>query len=414
MDRVIVVGDVHGDLNQLIYPLLYFMRNIDKCKKIIYLGDYIDRGDSTVFIYEIIKSLLECKEMKDRIVFLKGNHEVFEGSVYDYMSTDVEELNKTESTIKSFMLDKFMDLKLNIVHYDKESNILYSHAPLSRNLEAILQQKDNLDLTFSEDRENSSMTYRNIHGHIHKFSSDEDISRFMSGEKKMISLDGDASYGIRMITNSYKKTNRWIEYVCSNVKYLIMYDNGKFEVKDDVINYHSERDLNTKPFNYVKAILATNSENIKPLLRCFSMLNLNESLSKFKSEYLKLFGWDKRFKSILLNLRDLYKMNLRKKKSVNVYFNDVPMELYQYFGLFKPMYYTPTYKLYWFHVLNFSEEGEGKNILRRYKIKEDEQTKFNALIMIVAILVILSIVTYAVSNSLINGKVMVRTQKNVV
>ena len=79
-DKVIVVGDVHGDLNQFIYPLIYFMNDIDN-SKIIYLGDYIDRGESNVYIYEILNALNNIPEFKNKIIFLRGNHESFDSGI---------------------------------------------------------------------------------------------------------------------------------------------------------------------------------------------------------------------------------------------------------------------------------------------------------------------------------------------
>lgn len=390
-NEVVVVGDVHGDLNQLIYPLLYFMKN--KCKKIIYLGDYIDRGESTVYIYEIIRGILECREMKDKIIFLRGNHETYDGSVYDYMSTNTDVLNTTKSYIKSFMFGKFNKLGLNVSYYDEESNILYSHSPLNRNLKGLVGN-NNDELTFTDDKERVSMTYRNIHGHDHKISSLEDIDKFMRGEKKMISLDGDASYGICVLKNAYKRTDRWTELVKSSVKYLVMCEDGgehehephtdtdnynggrniivesssmvvgknyKWRLESKVIDFQSEYDMNTKLFRDVKQILIDGCKNFdNNLLRCFKMLNLNESLNTFKSEYLKIFKDDREFKRVLINLRELYESNLKRKSGVNVYFNDVPLEIYQQFDLFNPMEYMPIHRLYWYKVLgNFIFSGGG-------------------------------------------------------
>ena len=434
MDRTIVVGDIHGDLNQLIYPLLYFVKNYDKCRKIIYLGDYIDRGDSNVFIYELINMLLKCSELKNRVIFLRGNHESYEGSVYDYMSTDMDKLNSTESTIKSFMYDKFADLNLDLVYYDREKNILYSHAPLSRNLDKVLRankydMKTIQDITYSMDKELSSSKYRNIHGHDHKMSSNDDIEKFMRGEKKMISLDGDSSYGIRMIQNAYKKTERWTEYITSEVKYLIMYDDGRFSVVNETVNYQSDNDLNTKSFNFIKMLLFSKCRNIKSIIRGLSVLTLTESINKFKEEYTKIFRDDMKFRSVLYNLRELYETNIKRKRAINIYFNDVPMEIYQMFGMFKPTNeYIPIYKLYWFRVLNFNQEEDEENnknnknniITHRYKIKPEEKKNnvYVVMVIVVGMIVVLSLVTYTISTSTNSSsqrsKEMIRAEKEII
>ena len=427
MSQVVVVGDVHGDLNQLLYPLFHFFENYDKCKKIVFLGDYIDRGESTVFIYEIIKSILSCPEMREKVIFLRGNHESYEGSVYDYMNTNIAVSSNTKAMIKSFMLEKVMKLDLKLTHYDDEANILYSHAPLNRGLDYILSCKDSQELTYTSDRETNSMTYRNIHGHDHKFSSKEQFDKFMRGERKMVSLDCDASYGIRMIANSYKSTRRWLEKITSNVKWLVMYDGGKvgskFEIMEDVIKFNSERDLNTKPFEEVKRKLLEgcgggSGDALSMLRRRLEDLNYEDSVKTFRSEYLKLFKDDRGFKSILYNMRKLYANNLKKSSGINVYFNDVPIEVYQKFGLFTDMEYTPIYKLYWYGVLDFEEDGDedrDKNINRRYSNTADENEgeswfgccgkKWGKVALIVALVLvvifIVGLVVYAfVSNSL--------------
>ena len=72
--KVIVVGDIHGDLNQLLYPLIYFLKNFDTVKYIIFLGDYIDRGESNAYIYAIVKMLLNSPVFKNKVILLRGNH----------------------------------------------------------------------------------------------------------------------------------------------------------------------------------------------------------------------------------------------------------------------------------------------------------------------------------------------------
>jgi len=75
-DEVVVVGDLHGDLDALIEILedTKLLEKITSTKVIaLFLGDYIDRGDKQV---ETIASILALKEaFPDNILLLRGNHE---------------------------------------------------------------------------------------------------------------------------------------------------------------------------------------------------------------------------------------------------------------------------------------------------------------------------------------------------
>ena len=69
---MLCAGDIHGDLNQLIYPLIYYINNRDEFEKLIYIGDYTSRGFNDIYIYEIITKLM----IHEDIFFLAGNHDV--------------------------------------------------------------------------------------------------------------------------------------------------------------------------------------------------------------------------------------------------------------------------------------------------------------------------------------------------
>lgn len=71
-----VVGDVHGDLNQFLEPYIAFVHDTqhENNKELIYLGDYIDRGEYDAYIYILMKAMMNGP-YGDRITFLRGNHE---------------------------------------------------------------------------------------------------------------------------------------------------------------------------------------------------------------------------------------------------------------------------------------------------------------------------------------------------
>jgi protein phosphatase len=75
--KVVIVGDLHGDLNSLMHILndsnfLANMRNHDDVK-LIFLGDYGDRGSCSPEVYFVVLKLKEL--FTDRVILMRGNHE---------------------------------------------------------------------------------------------------------------------------------------------------------------------------------------------------------------------------------------------------------------------------------------------------------------------------------------------------
>jgi len=69
-ERYVVIGDVHGDLEATEIPVEYALK---KGLPMIFLGDYVDRGDKQL---ETLAFVLSLKlEKGDDVVLLRGNHE---------------------------------------------------------------------------------------------------------------------------------------------------------------------------------------------------------------------------------------------------------------------------------------------------------------------------------------------------
>jgi len=69
--KIMVVGDLHGDLETLHKIIQQFFR--DNYDILLFLGDYVDRGAKQV---EVINVLFYYKKiLPDKIVLLRGNHE---------------------------------------------------------------------------------------------------------------------------------------------------------------------------------------------------------------------------------------------------------------------------------------------------------------------------------------------------
>jgi serine/threonine protein phosphatase 1 len=79
MQHIFAIGDIHGCYDQL--TALLGRIPIDWANdKLVFMGDYIDRGPKS---YEVVEHLIGLQDVHPGIVFLKGNHEQM---LADYLS----------------------------------------------------------------------------------------------------------------------------------------------------------------------------------------------------------------------------------------------------------------------------------------------------------------------------------------
>lgn len=125
MERLFVVGDIHGMYDKLISLMKKVIKlyKFNETDKLIFVGDYIDRGKDS---FKVIEYLCELKNKYTNIVFLKGNHEDmllnYIASINKYLFL----INGGYDTIKSYKQHK----------YDLETwNIPQSHKDFFNELE---------------------------------------------------------------------------------------------------------------------------------------------------------------------------------------------------------------------------------------------------------------------------------------
>lgn len=71
MEKFFAIGDIHGCFNKLI-ELMDIIDFDPDIHRLVFLGDYIDRGPDS---YSVMEYLIDLKNRHGNTVFLKGNHE---------------------------------------------------------------------------------------------------------------------------------------------------------------------------------------------------------------------------------------------------------------------------------------------------------------------------------------------------
>jgi len=148
MGKIFAVGDIHGCYKKL--RVLMDHLPIDyREDTLVFLGDYIDRGDGS---YEVVEYLAGLRKQHPGIVFLKGNHEEL---FFNYLSGEDEVsflFNGGEQTLKGYMsadgdisvpkahLDFFNSLQL----YYETDDYIFVHAGLKDGVPLEQQKPEDL------------------------------------------------------------------------------------------------------------------------------------------------------------------------------------------------------------------------------------------------------------------------------
>lgn len=125
----IAIGDIHGCLDQL-KELIEEKLAITENQRLIFLGDYIDRGPNSK---GVIDYLIQLKNRYD-CVFLMGNHEIMMLEYLSFGTSKAWSLNGGEATLSSYSTAGIPDSHLEFIsscpYYYDTPNFFFVHAGL--------------------------------------------------------------------------------------------------------------------------------------------------------------------------------------------------------------------------------------------------------------------------------------------
>lgn len=148
MGKIFAVGDIHGCFRKLQELMSKLTINYKK-DTLVFLGDYIDRGEES---FQVVDYLTDLKKKHSNIVFLKGNHEEM---FFNYLSGEDEItflFNGGEQTLKGYTdangdvsvpqshLDFFNSLQL----YYETDDYIFVHAGLREGVPIEKQKPEDL------------------------------------------------------------------------------------------------------------------------------------------------------------------------------------------------------------------------------------------------------------------------------
>ena len=137
MMRTIAISDIHGCYNEL-KSLLAILETKGKYNKdtdrLIFLGDYVDRGEDSRKVIQLIRSL---QKDNDNVIALMGNHE---DMMIGYLNgiKNWWNYNGSDSTLKSYRMHKSqlkddLEWMSNLPLYYEDDYFIYVHAGVDVN-----------------------------------------------------------------------------------------------------------------------------------------------------------------------------------------------------------------------------------------------------------------------------------------
>jgi serine/threonine protein phosphatase 1 len=195
-ERLIAIGDIHGCIDQL-RDIIENALKAAPGDRIIFLGDYVDRG---MHSREVIDYIIGLKEKHSDIITLKGNHEAM---LLDALETGDSTLwfwNGGHETVKSFNIDlindldeKYVSFFNNLAWYHQEGKFLFVHAGFNDTLRDPFADRMSMLWTRNEEYRNPVFAGKLIiHGHTP--ITVEECRKNLLRSKNVINIDTGCVY----------------------------------------------------------------------------------------------------------------------------------------------------------------------------------------------------------------------------
>ena len=200
MERLFAIGDIHGCFDPL-YELIEQKIRIREGDRLVFIGDYIDRGNKS---REVIDYILKLQENGFDIIPLLCNHE---SMMLDALANEQSEynwfMNGGYETLHSFGIESLDELDTsylhffrNLSHYYIHDKFIFVHAGF--NDEIINPFEDKYQMIWSRNESYSNPVFNDkiiIHGHTPiPFSL---CRQGVRSDPKIINIDTGCVYGDR-------------------------------------------------------------------------------------------------------------------------------------------------------------------------------------------------------------------------
>ncbi len=198
MGRLFAISDIHGCFRTF-YELVVKIIDLKKTDRLILLGDYIDRGEQSK---EVIDLITDLKKKGFDVTPLMGNHEqMLVDTYYDSGVLPLWLMNSGMSTLLSFGIQdirevdrEYVDFFTSLEYYKVIGNLLFVHAGFNDYAEDPFSDKYNMIWECSPYYENPVLMDKIIiHGHRPK--TIQYVKKVLSEKSNVIPIDTGCVYG---------------------------------------------------------------------------------------------------------------------------------------------------------------------------------------------------------------------------
>ncbi len=169
-ERLFAIGDIHGCIDEL-RLLVESAARIGPGDKVVFLGDYIDRGE---YSREVIDYIIGMRNSGTDVVTLRGNHEEMLIEAYENENRWYNWfLNGGAFTLDSFGIRTvkelprdYIDFFCKLSYYYIYENFVFVHAGFNDDIEDPFDDSTDMIWTRRESYKNPALNdYTIIHGH---------------------------------------------------------------------------------------------------------------------------------------------------------------------------------------------------------------------------------------------------------